>query len=148
MPLMQLRTLVLPAPLGPMSANSSPDATASDTSSSTVRPPKRRRSRSTARSAIPSPAAAILLDVAIAPARAADLAEVELLDVGVIAQALGAAVEHDAAVLHHIGIVRDGEREGGTLLHQDHGEGELAADVDETLQQVFHHDRRQAERQF
>src|SRR5262245_37827852 len=148
MPLMQLSTLVLPAPLGPMSANSSPAATAIDTSSSTVRPPKRRRSRSTARSAIPSPAAAILLHVAIAPARAADLAEVELLDVGVIAQALGAAVENDAAVLHHIGMVGDGECEGGALLDQDDGEVQLAADVDEALQEIFDHDWRKAKGQL
>ena len=39
---MQLSTLVLPAPFGPISANSSPGSTAKDTSSSTVKPPKRR----------------------------------------------------------------------------------------------------------
>ena len=40
---MQLSTLVLPAPFGPISANSSPASTANDTPSSTVRPPKRKR---------------------------------------------------------------------------------------------------------
>src|SRR5215467_9492092 len=101
MPLMQLRTLVLPAPLGPISANSSPASTASETPSSTVRPPKRSVSASISSSAIPSPAAAILLDVAVAAALAARFptlaAEVEFLDVGMAAQAFCAAVEHDAA---------------------------------------------------
>src|SRR4051812_6307896 len=127
MPLMQLSTLVLPAPFGPIRANSSPASTASDTESSTARPPKRNDSRSSASSAIPSPAAAVLLDVAVAAARAGDfagyLAEIEFLDVGMIAQALGAAVEHDAAVLHHVGVVGDLERKGGALLDQQDGEG-------------------------
>src|SRR5690349_10180937 len=130
MPLMQLSTLVLPAPFGPISANSSPDATVNDTASSTVRPPKRSDRRSSASSAIPSPAAAILLDVAIGAPRAlggaSRLAEVEFLHVGMGAQALGAAVEHDAAILHHIGMVGDLEREGGALLDQQDGERKLA----------------------
>src|SRR3954451_20285023 len=111
MPLMQLSTLVFPAPFGPMSANSSPGTTVNDTPSSTVRPPKRSDRRSSASSAIPSPAAAVLLDVAVGPARpgrfAGHLPEIEFLHVGMIAQALGAAVEHDAAILHHIGVVGD-----------------------------------------
>src|SRR5947209_3042930 len=112
MPLMQLSTLVLPAPLGPMRANSSPAATVNETLSRTVSPPKRRVRPSIANSAIPSPAAAIRLDVAVAPAfAAARLAEVELLDVPVLTQPLGGAVEHDPAVLHHVSIVGDLERE-------------------------------------
>src|SRR5688572_4932123 len=102
MPLTQLSTLVLPAPFGPISANSSPAATASETPSSTVRPPKRSMRRSISSSAIPSPAAAILLHVAITAALAAAAAEIELLDVGMTAQTAGRAVEHDAAVLHHV----------------------------------------------
>src|SRR5262249_5357697 len=145
MPLMQLSTLVLPAPFGPMSAKSSPGATVNDTPSSTVRPPKRSESFSSARSAIPSPAAAILLDVAVGAALAGHLAQIEFLDVGMGAQALGAAVEHDAAVLHHVGMVGDREREGGALLDQQDGERELAADLHQPAQQVLHDHRRQAE---
>src|SRR6266545_4229446 len=145
---MQLSTLVLPAPFGPISANSSPGRTANDTSSSTVSPPKRRLSEATASSAIPSPAAPILLHVAIAAAAACRLAEVEFLDVGVGAQPLGAAVEHDAAVLHHVAVVGDVEREGRALLHQQNGEAELAANVDQPAQQVLDHDRREAEREL
>src|SRR5215203_3014624 len=102
---MQLSTLVLPAPFGPISANSSPAATANDTPSSTVSPPKRRLSAATSSSAIPSPAAPILFHVAIGTAPARRLSEVELLDVGVAAQPLGAAVEHHAAVLHDVAVV-------------------------------------------
>src|SRR3972149_740989 len=101
MPQMQFSTLVLPAPFGPMSASSSPGATAAETSASTVRPPKAsviRSSSSAGGSAIPAPRPAVLLHVAIAAARA-DAAQIELLDVGVRPQAGGLAVEHDAPVL-------------------------------------------------
>src|SRR6266850_437711 len=111
MPLMQLSTLVLPAPFGPISASSSLGPTPNETRSSTVSPPNRRVSVSTASSAIPPPAPAVLLDVAVAPARTGRLAEIEFLDVRVAAQPRGVAVEHDAAVLHHIAVVRDGERD-------------------------------------
>src|SRR5262245_33316809 len=152
MPLTQLSTLVLPAPLGPISANSSPASTASETRSSTVRPPNASDRRSISSSAIPSPAAAILLDVAVAAALAALLAalaaEVEFLDVGMIAQALGRAVEHDAAVLHHIAVVGDLERHRGALLDDQDGDAELAPDLGEPAQQILHHDRRQPEREL
>src|SRR3982074_1702072 len=148
MPLTQLRTLVLPAPVWPMSENSSPPSTASDTPSSTVRPPKRNVRRSSASSAIPSPAAAILLHVAVVPALAALGAEIELLDVGMAAQALGGAVEHDPAVLHHITVVGDFQRHGRALLHDQNGDAELAPDFDQPAQQVLHHDRGEAERQL
>src|SRR5690349_19848244 len=126
MPLMQLSTLVLPAPLGPISARSSPGAAAHDTSSSTTSPPNRRVRRSTASSAIPPPAPAILLDVAIAAPRARRAAEVELLHVGMRAQPLGGAVEHDAAVLHHVAVVGNRQCDGRALLHQQDREVELA----------------------
>src|ERR1043166_7917055 len=118
MPLMQLSTDVLPAPFGPISASSSPGAAANDTSSSTTSPPNRRVRRSTASSAIPPPAPAILLDVAIAAARTRGAAEVELLHGGMCTQAIGRAVEDDAAVLHHVAVVGDGERDRGALLDQ------------------------------
>src|SRR5919109_1347207 len=96
---MQLKALVLPAPLGPISANSSPVSTANERPSSTVSPPNLRLRFSTSSSAIPPPAAAVLLDVSVAAALAAGLAEIELLDVGVVGEARAVAVEHDAAVL-------------------------------------------------
>src|ERR1700694_519226 len=102
---MQLSTLVLPAPFGPMSANSSPFSTASETSSSTVRPPKRSVRRSISSSAIPSPAAPILLDVAVVSPRAARLPEIELLNVLVAGEPSTIAVEHDPAALQHIAVV-------------------------------------------
>src|SRR5215212_4993504 len=77
---MQLSTLVLPAPLGPIRANNLPLSTAKDTSWRTVSPPKRSVRCSTASSAIPSPAAAVLLDVAVAPPAFAGLAELQFLD--------------------------------------------------------------------
>src|SRR5262245_38519376 len=119
MPLMQLSTLVLPAPFGPINANSSPLSTRSETRSSTLSPPKRRLSVSTSSSAIPSPGTTVLLDVAIAAALCiAGLAEVELLDIAVRGEPRAVAVEHDAAALEHVAVVGDRERRGGVLLHQ------------------------------
>src|SRR5712692_6079151 len=148
MPLTQLSTLVLPAPFGPINANSSLAPTASETPSSTVRPPKRSVRRSISSSAIPSPAAAILLHVAVAPALAAAAAEVEFLDVGMAAQALGRAIEHDPAVLHDVAVVGDFERHRRALLDDQDGDAELAPDFGEPAEQVLHHDRRQAEREL
>src|SRR3954468_5756899 len=105
---MQLRMLVLPAPLGPMSASSSPSFACNETSCSTRRPPKASDTDFSSSSAIPPSAPTVLLDVAVALARAA--AKVELLDVLVCAQALGRAVEHHAAVLHDIAVVGHVER--------------------------------------
>src|SRR5688572_8040312 len=103
---MQLSALVFPAPFGPISANSSPRSTANVTSLSTTSPPKRSVRCSTSSSTIPSPAAAILFDIAVAAARAhADLAEVEFLDVRMIAQPRAVAVEHDAAVLQYVSVI-------------------------------------------
>src|SRR6476659_1001136 len=107
MPLMQLRTLVLPAPFGPISANNSPRSTANDTSSSTVRPPKCRLKCSTESSAIPPPRPAILLYLTIRAALAAGLAEVEFLHVLMTLEPLAVPVEHHLAVLHDIGVVGD-----------------------------------------
>src|SRR5215831_3993163 len=148
MPLTQLSTLVLPAPFGPISANSSPAPSASDTPSSTVRPPNRSVRRSTSSSAIPSPAAAILLDLAIAPSFATLAAQIEFLDIGMPAQALGRAVEHDATVLHHVGVVGDLERHRCALLHDQNCDAELAADFGQPAQQIRYHYGREAERKL
>src|SRR5262252_2565023 len=148
MPLTQLSTLVLPAPFGPISANSSPAATASETRSSTVRPPKRRVRPSMSSSAIPSPAAAILLDVAIASSLAALAAEIEFLHVRVLAQALSRAVEHDAAVFHDIAVVGDVERYRGALLHDQDGDAELAPDFGKASHQVLHQHGCETEREL
>src|SRR5436305_3097011 len=147
MPLMQLSTLVLPAPFGPISANSSPRSTRNDTWSSTCRPPKCNDSASTSSSAIPSPGAAILLDSAIAaPFRAAGLAEIELLDVAVLAQSRAVAIEHDTAVLQHVAVVGDREGRSRALLDDHDGDAELVPDLHDARHQVLDHDRREAER--
>src|SRR6185295_917586 len=148
MRLMQFKALVLPAPLGPMSAKSSPASTANDTPSSTVRPPKRRSRFSTSSSAIPPPASAVLLDVAIAPALAARLAEIEFLDIGVVGEPRLVAVEDDATVLQNVAVVGHLQRHGGALLHQQDGDAQLAADLHEPRHQILDHDGRKPERQL
>src|SRR5262245_20230293 len=130
MPLMQLKTEVLPAPFGPINANSSPGSTANETLSRTTRPPKRSVSAEISISAIPSPAAAILLDAAIAaPVAAGRLSEIEFLNVAMRAQPCGVAVEHHAAVLQHIAVVGDFQRNRRALFDNDNGDAKLAANL-------------------
>src|SRR6476646_8685286 len=148
MPLMQLSTLVLPAPLGPMRANSSPCPTANDTLSRMVSPPKRRPRRSMASSAIPPPRAAILFDVAVGAPLAGGLAQVELLDVLMTLESLAISVEDDASVLHHISVVGDLQRRGGALFDQQDADAEFVADGPETTGEILDNDRCQAERQL
>src|SRR5258708_28720400 len=116
--------------------------------SSTVSPPNLRLRASISSSAIPSPAAAILLDLAIAAALAARLAEIEFLDVLVAAEPGAVAVEHDAAVLQHVAVIGDLKRHRRALLDQQHGNPKLAADLCQPAAQVLAHHRRPAQPQF
>src|SRR6516165_10659877 len=148
MPLMQLSTLVLPDPFGPISANSSPRSTKKETSSSTTRPPNRRLRCSTASSAIPPPRPAILLDLAIGAPPATRLTEVKFLYVLMTPQALAVAIEHDAAVLHHVCVIGNREREACALLDEQDANAELIADHQQLLRQLPHDDRSKAQRQL
>src|ERR1700683_3354022 len=96
MPLMQLRTLVLPAPFGPISASNSPARTVSDTSVSTASPPKRSDKCSTASSLTRPLQCGVMTHGAIGtPLRPAGLAEIGFLDLAPAAQLRGRAFEHD-----------------------------------------------------
>src|SRR5215831_21154574 len=149
MRLMQLKALVLPAPFGPMSANSSAASSLNDRHSSTVSPPKRKLRSSTSSSAIPPPTAAVLLDVAIAAAcPTAGPAQIELLDVGMALEPGGVAIEHGAAVFQHVTVVGQLERHCCALLHQHDGNAEPALDLNEPRHEVIDHQRRQAQRQL
>src|SRR5690242_9605278 len=148
MPLMQLRTLVLPAPFGPMSANSSPCSTANDTSSRTVSPPKRRLRCSMASSAIPPPRALILFDVAVGAPLTGGLTQVELLDVPMALQPFTISIEDDASVLHHISVVGDLQCCGRALFDQQDSDAEFVTYGLQATGEVLHNNRRQAERQL
>src|SRR5438874_1584717 len=129
MPQMQFSTEVLPAPFGPMSARSSPARASSETRSSTFRPPNASDTALTSSSAIPPPAAPVLLDVPVAaPRRAAAGAEVELTHVGMLAQPLRHAVQDDAAVLHDVAVVGQVEGHLGVLLDQEKRHAEAFTD--------------------
>src|SRR3954462_8337621 len=147
MPQMQFSTLVLPAPFGPMRASSSPASPVNDTPSRTFRPPNARWSARSSSSAIPASRAAVLLDLAIAAARAR-AAEIELGDIRVRAQALRCAVEHHPAVLHHITIVGDIECHARVLLDEENRHAELAPYGLQALHQLLDEQRREALRQL
>jgi hypothetical protein len=89
-----------------------------------------------------------LLDLAIAAPFAARLAEIEFLNIAVRTQALGITVEHDPAVLHHIAVVGDDERNGGALLDNQDGNAELTPDRGQTGGELVDDDGGKAEGQF
>src|SRR5690348_8114166 len=140
MPQMQFSTLVLPAPLGPISASNSPASSAKDTPCSTFRPPKARCSSRSSSSAIPAPGAAVLLHFPVAAARAA-AAQIELRDIRVRAKPLRRAVEHHAAVLHNVAVIRDVERHARVLLDKQDRHAELALYGLQALHQLLDEQR-------
>src|SRR5437763_9751292 len=148
MPQMQFSTDVLPAPLGPMRASSSPLFARSDTSRSTERPPKARETRSSSSSAIPAAATPVLLDLAVAATLAGRGAEIELADVLMRAQPLGRAVEHDASVFHHVAVIGDVERHLRVLLDDEKRHAKAITDLAQAVHQFLHRERGEAERQF
>src|SRR5207237_6113298 len=147
MPQMQLSTLVLPAPFGPMSASSSPLSSANETPSSTLRPPKARCSSRSSSSAIPAAAPAVSLHLAVAAPHAA-AAVIYLRDVGVRTQPLGSAVEHHVAVLHPVAVVRALQRHAGILLDEEERHAKLAAYRLQPLHQLLDQQRGEALREL
>src|SRR4249920_2513792 len=62
----------------------------------------------------PALSPSVVLDVPVAlPVADAGEPQVELLHVLVLADALGVAVQHDPAALHHVGVLGEVERHGG-----------------------------------
>src|SRR5688572_18379948 len=72
------------------------------------------------RSAQPAFTALVVLDVPVRLA-GADLgqAQIELLDVGVVAQGGGRPFQDDAPVLHDVAVLGDGQGQGGVLLDEE-----------------------------
>src|SRR5437867_3020712 len=112
-----LSSVVLPAPLGPITERISPRGTSRLTRVTACTPPK---ALDTSRisscelmpgSREPSLASPVVLHVAVALALPhARQSEVELLDVLVVGDRLRVAVEHDAPVLHHVAVLGELER--------------------------------------
>src|SRR5689334_11331371 len=86
----------------------------------------------------PALAALVVLDVAVGFA-GSDLveAEIEFLDVGVLAQILGRAFEDDAAILHDIAVVGNVERQARILLDQQDGQAALVAQPADNAEDLF-----------
>src|SRR3954451_10282258 len=68
------------------------------------------------------------LQVLEALALVASASEVELLDVLIVAQLVGAAVQHHLALFHDVAVTCDRERRARVLLHQKDGDAEIAVD--------------------
>lgn len=69
-------------------------------------------------------------------------AEIELLDVGVLAHLGGGAFENDAAVLHDVAVLGDGERHFGVLLDEQDSEVLLGHQLLHDLEDLFDEHRR------
>src|SRR5437867_1935127 len=83
----------------------------------------------------PSLAAPIVLHVAVAlPLADAGEPQVELLDVLVLADRPGVAVEDDAPVLHHVAVLSEPERHRGVLLGEQDGDARLTVHAADDLE--------------
>src|SRR4029453_19349659 len=126
-PLIMFSSVVLPAPLGPITESRSPSLTSTLTRLTACTPPNdfdtsRTSRRALMRSREPALAPAVVLHVAVALALPdAGEPQIELLDVLVVAHRPGLAGEHNAARLHHIAVLGVLEGDGGVLLGEQHG---------------------------
>src|SRR5687767_7038437 len=117
-----LSSVVLPAPFGPMTETISPRGTSRLTRVTAWTPPNALETSRISSCALttrlgssrqPPLSATVVLHVAITlPLTDAGQAQVELLDVLVAADGGGVAVEHDAAVLHDVAVLREPQRHG------------------------------------
>src|SRR5690606_18790586 len=88
--------------------------------------PARLRSTSVPLWSQPALATLVVLDVPVALASALLAeAEVELVDVGVLPQLGGRALQHDPALLHDVAVVGYLQGAPGVLLHDKHGQAPL-----------------------
>src|SRR5438093_160822 len=95
----------------------------------------------------PSLAAPIMLHVAVAlPLADAGEPQVELLDVLVLADRPGVAVEDDTPVLHHVAVLSEPERHRGVLLGEQDGDARLTVHAADDLEDLVHQHRRQPHR--
>src|SRR5947207_1883800 len=154
-----LRMVVLPAPFGPITEKTWPCATSRLTRVTAWTPPKAFETSRISSCALiwaappsevscePPLAAAVVLDVAVALSLADPReAEIELLDVLVLADRLRVALQHDPPVLHHVAVLRDLERHRRVLLGEQHGDMLLAVQAEDDVEDLLHEHRRQAHR--
>src|ERR687897_241815 len=138
---MQLKTDVLPAPFGPMMANSSSRRCASGVPTEVGDGLDDTAVVSAIGSRSPALAPAVGLDVAErATLRGLADAQVELADV-LVGQQVGArAVPNDPTVLEHVAVVGDRQGHGGVLLDEQDA-GPLGVDVDDDAADLGAHQR-------
>src|SRR3989441_3015709 len=157
-----LSTVVLPAPLGPITEKISPFWTSRLTFVTAWTPPNAFETPRISTSALICPegatppaeysrqpplAPAVMLHVAIAlPLPDAGEPEVELLDILVLADRPGVAVEDDAPVLHHVPVLRDPERHRGVLPGEQGGHPRPAGQPAHDLEDLVHQHRREPHR--
>src|SRR5581483_715546 len=76
----------------------------------------------------------------------AGAAEIELLDVLIVAQLVRGAVEHDLALINDVAMACDRQRGARVLLDQQDGDAEVAIDLLDDREHLLHQERRQAHR--
>src|SRR6185437_4547485 len=103
-----------------------------------------------AREANSQPALAALeaLQILKTLALVAGAAEVEFLDVLVVAQFIGRAVEHHLALLHDVTVARHRQCRARVLLDQEDGDAEVAVDLADDSENFLDQQRRQTHRRL
>src|SRR5260221_8974600 len=91
-----------------------------------LRAPERRAEIFPSQPTLPTFKTFQILETLALVARAA---EVKLLDILIVAQLAGAAVEHHLALLHDVAVACDRQRGARVLLHQQNGDAEVAVDL-------------------
>src|SRR5215510_13940262 len=79
-------------------------------------------------------------------ALAVTAAEIELFDILVVHEALGAAVEHDLAAFHDVAVVGGPQRHVGVLLDQQNRYSEIAIEPANDREHLAHEQRRKPHR--
>src|SRR3990170_7939311 len=149
-----LRRVVFPAPFGPITDSSSPRRTSRLTRLTAWTPPKAIETPAISScvtgsmrrpvSGQPPLATMVMLDVAVALALAdSRQPQVELLDVFVVADRLGVAIEHDPAVLHDVSVLGEAERHGDILLCEQDRHVLLPIQAADDLEDLLHQHRRE-----
>lgn len=73
------------------------------------------------------------MHILVAAPFAGAVAQIDGLHLIVRLQFCGRAAENDLAVFQHIGVIRQLERHGGALFHQQDGKAQFGADLLQTV---------------
>jgi len=87
-----------------------------------------------------------MLDLAVVLAPASLIqSEVELLDIFVLSHLRGRSIEHDAPILHDVGVICQLKRGARVLLDDQHRHAFLPINLADDVEDFMHQQRRQTQ---